>query len=36
MMKSPINILEWSARSPDLNILKDVWKIISDQVYDGP
>ena len=33
---SNINILKWPARSPDLNIIEDVWKIISDMVYDGP
>ena len=35
MRNSSINILAWPARSPDLNIVEDVWKIISDQVYDG-
>ena len=33
--KTSINILPWSAISSDLNIVEDVWKIISDQVYDG-
>ena len=36
MMKSSINILQWPARSPDLNIVEDIWKLISDQVYDDP
>lgn len=33
---SAINVLEWPARSPDLNIIEDVWKILSDLIYDGP
>lgn len=28
------NILEWPSRSPDLNIMENVWKMISDHVYD--
>lgn len=30
-----INIIEWPAKSPDINITEDVWKMISDDVYDG-
>ena len=36
MFESKINVLAWPARSPDLNIAEDVWKRISDAVYDGP
>ena len=32
---SRISVLEWPARSQDLNIVEDCWKTISDLVYDG-
>jgi len=32
---SQINILDWPSRSPDLNIVEDIWKLLSDEVYDG-
>ena len=35
MLQSSINILEWPAKSPDLNITEDIWKLISEQIYDG-
>lgn len=30
------SILEWPAKSPDLNPVENVWKMLSDLVYDGP
>jgi len=35
MIKSGIQVLSCPSRSPYLNIVKDTWKIISDQVYHG-
>lgn len=31
-----IDLLPWPARSPDLNIIENVWSMISKRVYDGP
>ena len=31
-----VPIIKWPSKSPDLNIVEDVWKMISDIVYDGP
>jgi len=36
MKSSSIKILAWPARSPDLNIVEDIWNIISQKLYDGP
>ena len=30
-----LNVLDWPARSPDINIVENVWKLLSDKVYDG-
>ena len=35
MRDNKINILDWPARSPDINIVEDCWEFISDLVYDG-
>ena len=35
VMNSGISALEWPAKSPNLNIVKDCWKTISDLIYDG-
>jgi len=32
---SKVNVLDWPSRSPDLNIVENIWKMISDLVYDG-
>ena len=34
MVANNVNIWEWPGKSQDLNIVEDVWKIISDIVYD--
>jgi len=36
MIDSGINVIKWPSRSPDLNILEDIWHIISNHVYYGP
>lgn len=30
-----INIIPWPSKSPDINIVENIWKAISDIVYDG-
>ena len=35
MKSSNINILQWPAKSPDLNIVEDIWKLLSDDIYNG-
>jgi len=33
--ESTISLLKWPARSPDLNLMENVWKMMSDHVYSG-
>ena len=36
MKEASLKVLEWPPKSPNLNIIEDVWRFISDKVYDGP
>jgi len=36
IMASNIKVLELSPKSPVMKITEDVWKLLSDTVYDGP
>ena len=33
---SRLAVMKWSSKYPDLNIIDDIWQLISDRVYDGP
>ena len=35
MKRTGIRVIEWSPKSPDLNVVEDFWKRLSDLVYDG-
>ena len=36
MDKMNMTTLEWPARSPDLNLIENVWEMVAQLVYDGP
>ena len=36
MTNAKIKILQWPAKSPDLNIVEDIWKLLSNDIYDEP
>lgn len=35
MNTNQIKVIPWPAKSPDLNIAEDIWKVMSDFIYDG-
>ena len=36
MAKVNMTTLEWPARSPDLNLIENVWEMLTQLVFDGP
>lgn len=36
MCEANITTLEWPARSPDLNLIENIWEMLAELVYDGP
>ena len=35
ILTNEISTFQWPEKSPDLNIVEDCWKMLSDMVYDG-
>ena len=33
--KKKVKLLNWSARSPDLNIIKNIWSLLSNKIYEN-
>lgn len=33
---SKIKVIQWPSKSPDINIVEDIWSLLSNRVYDGP
>lgn len=36
LKKADVDVISWPSKSPDLNIVEDIWSLLSQMVYDGP